>query len=36
MLIFAFANDVVQGARIEALKKYLESVLLADHGLPQV
>jgi Fe-S cluster assembly protein SufD len=36
MLIFAFANDVVQGLRIESLKKYLESVLLADHGLPQV
>lgn len=36
MLIFAFANDVVQGARIEPLKKYLEAVLLADHGLPQV
>lgn len=36
MLIFAFANDVVQGARIEALKKYLEAVLLADHGLPPV
>lgn len=36
MLIFAFANDVVQGARIEPLKKYLEAVLLADHGLPPV
>ncbi len=36
MLIFAFANDVVQGAKIEPLKKYLEAVLLADHGLPQV
>lgn len=36
MLIFAFANDVVQGTHVEPLKKYLESVLLADHGLPQV
>lgn len=36
MLIFAFANDVVQGLQIAVLKKHLESVLLADHGLPQV
>lgn len=36
MLIFAFANDVVQGVSIEPLKRHLESVLLADHGLPGV
>jgi Fe-S cluster assembly protein SufD len=36
MLIFAFANDVVQGLRVESLKRHLESVLLADHGLPSV
>lgn len=36
MLIFAFANDVVQGLQVDSLKKYLESVLLADHGLPPV
>lgn len=36
ILIFAFANDVVQGLNIEPLKKHLESVLLADHGLPYV
>ncbi len=36
ILIFAFANDVVQGLNVEPLKKHLESVLLADHGLPYV
>jgi len=36
ILIFAFANDVVQGLHVEPLKKHLESVLLADHGLPYV
>jgi len=36
ILIFAFANDVVQGIHVEPLKKHLESVLLADHGLPYV
>lgn len=34
VLIFAFANDVVQGVEANPLKKRLESVLLADHGLP--
>ena len=36
ILIFAFANDVVQGLHVEPLKKHLEAVLLADHGLPYV
>ena len=36
ILIFAFANDVVQGVKVAPLKKHLESILLADHGLPNV
>lgn len=36
ILIFAFANDVVQGLSVDSLKRHLESVLLADHGLPSV
>ncbi len=36
ILVFAFANDVVQGIEFEPLKKSLEAVLLADHGLPYV
>jgi Fe-S cluster assembly protein SufD len=36
ILIFAFANDVVQGLSVDSLKLHLESVLLADHGLPSV
>lgn len=36
MLVFAFANDVVQGIEFEPLRRSLEAVLLADHGLPYV
>lgn len=36
MLIFAFANDVVQGVEIPAVREHLESILLAEHGLPNV
>jgi Fe-S cluster assembly protein SufD len=36
MLIFAFANDVVQGVNVPEVRKYLESLLLADRGLPEV
>lgn len=36
ILIFAFANDVVQGLTVDSLKLHLESVLLADYGLPSV
>ncbi len=34
ILIFAFANDVVQGLSEPAVRKRLESLLLSDHGLP--
>ncbi|MCG8583349.1 MAG: Fe-S cluster assembly protein SufD [Pirellulales bacterium] len=36
MLIFAFANDVVQGVEVPAVRRHLESLLLADRGLPDV
>ena len=36
MLIFAFANDVVQGVDVPAVRQHLESILLADRGLPTV
>lgn len=36
MLIFAFANDVVQGVEVPAVRQHLESLLLADRGLPNV
>lgn len=36
MLIFAFANDIVQGVNVPEVRKYLESMLLADRGLPEV
>ncbi|MCG8649066.1 MAG: Fe-S cluster assembly protein SufD [Pirellulales bacterium] len=36
MLIFAFANDVVQGVGVPAVRRHLESLLLADRGLPKV
>jgi len=36
MLIFAFANDVVRGVEVPALRQHLESILLADHGLDNV
>jgi Fe-S cluster assembly protein SufD len=36
MLIFAFANDIVQGVNVPKLRKHLESLLLADRGLPEV
>ncbi len=35
ILIFAFANDVVQGVQLPALKRHLESVLLAGHDLSE-
>ena len=36
MLIFAFANDVVLAVTVPAVRRYLESILLASHGLPDV
>jgi Fe-S cluster assembly protein SufD len=36
MLIFAFANDVVQGVEVPAVRRRLESILLAESGLPNV
>jgi len=36
MLIFAFANDVVQGVEVPAVQTHLESLLLSDRGLPEV
>ncbi len=34
MLIFAFANDVVQSVEVPAVRRHLESILLAERGLP--
>jgi Fe-S cluster assembly protein SufD len=36
MLIFAFANDVVQGVKLPAVRQHLESILLSERGLPNV
>jgi Fe-S cluster assembly protein SufD len=36
MLIFAFANDVVQGVEVPAVRRHLESILLSERGLPNV
>jgi Fe-S cluster assembly protein SufD len=36
MLIFAFANEVVQGVEVPAVRRHLESILLAERGLPDV
>ncbi|TWT51781.1 Fe-S cluster assembly protein SufD [Allorhodopirellula solitaria] len=36
MLIFAFANDVVQGVEVPAVVQHLEAILLSSHGLPDV
>jgi Fe-S cluster assembly protein SufD len=36
MLIFAFANDVVLAVEVPAVRRHLESILLASHGLPDV
>ena len=36
LLVFAFANEIVQGIAVPSLKTSLESVLLADHGLPSI
>jgi Fe-S cluster assembly protein SufD len=36
MLIFAFANDVVQGVDVPAVVAHLEAILLSSHGLPDV
>ncbi|XZE19768.1 Fe-S cluster assembly protein SufD [Pirellulaceae bacterium SH449] len=36
MLIFAFANDIVQSVNVAEVRKHLESLLLADRGLPEV
>lgn len=36
ILIYAFANDVVQGVEIPAVRQHLESVLLAEHALTDV
>jgi Fe-S cluster assembly protein SufD len=35
ILIFAFANDVVQGVELPAVRRHLESVLLAGHELSE-
>lgn len=35
VLIFAFANDVVQGVELSAVRRHLESVLLAGHELAE-
>lgn len=36
ILIYAFANDVVQGVEIPAVRQHLESVLLAERALTEV
>lgn len=36
MLIFAFANDVVRGVEVAAVRQHLETILLAEHGLDNV
>jgi Fe-S cluster assembly protein SufD len=36
MLIFAFANDVVQSVRVPSVRQRLESLLLAERGLPNI
>ncbi len=36
MLIFAFANDVVLAVEVPAVRRHLESILLASHGLPNL
>ncbi|MDZ4847924.1 MAG: Fe-S cluster assembly protein SufD [Pirellulaceae bacterium] len=36
MLIFAFANDLVLAVKVPAVRRHLESILLASHGLPDV
>ncbi|MFT7632914.1 MAG: Fe-S cluster assembly protein SufD, partial [Mariniblastus sp.] len=36
MLIFAFANDVVLAVDVPAVRRHLESILLASHGLPNL
>lgn len=35
ILIFAFANDVVQGVEVPAIRRHLESVLLSGHELSE-
>ncbi len=35
ILIFAFANDVVQGVELPAVRRHLESVLLSGHELSE-
>jgi Fe-S cluster assembly protein SufD len=36
ILIYAFANDVVQGVEIPAVRQHLESILLTEHALADV
>lgn len=36
MLIFAFANDIVRAVNVPEVRKHLESLLLANRGLPEV
>ncbi len=36
MLIFAFANDVVLAVKVPSVRRHLESILLASHGLPNL
>ena len=35
ILIFAFANDVVQGVELPAVRRHLESILLSGHELSE-
>ena len=35
LLIFAFANDVVQGVELAAVRRHLESLLLSGHELSE-
>lgn len=36
LLVFAFANEIIQDITVPSLKTCLEAVLLADHGLPSI
>ncbi len=36
ILIFAFANDVVLAVEVPAVRRHVESILLASHGLPNL
>lgn len=36
MMVFAFANDIIQGVEVPAVRQHLETLLLSSHGLPDV